>query len=281
MTENSAPLSVAAHPRVAIVGGGVMGGTLAAALVAAGWEGARVAVGELDEAKCAALRADPGVAATTDVAASVADARVVILAVKPQVMGETLTQLAPVLPADALVVTVAAGLPSAFYEERLAPGTRLIRTMPNTPVVTGRGATAVAAGTHASAADVDFVVQMLAGTGVVVVVDEQQIDAVIAVSGSGPAYFFAFVEALTEAGVAQGLDRETSTALAAQTLVGAAELLATSGETPKTLRERVSSPGGTTLAALAAMDHAGLQGVVSAGAAAAARRSKELATELG
>jgi len=270
-----------ARPRTAILGGGVMGGTLVAALRDAGWAAADVVVGEVDPAKGEHLHAMHGVTVVTDAGEAVSGAQVVILAVKPQGMAEALAQIVPVLDPAALVVTVAAGLPSSFYEERLAPGTRLVRTMPNTPAVVGRGATAVARGTHATQADAHAVVEMLGGTGLVVEVDEEQIDAVIAVSGSGPAYFFAFVEALTEAGVAQGLDRELATRLATQTLIGAAQLLDTSGETPKTLRERVSSPGGTTLAALAAMDHAGLQGVVSAGAAAAARRSKEMAAELG
>src|SRR5690606_196642 len=118
------------------------------------------------------------------------------------------------------------------------------------------------------------VVAMLRATGLVVRVDESQLDAVTSVSGSGPAYFYAMVEALTEAGVAQGLDRMLATQLAAQTFVGAAQLLMESGDTPQTLRKRVSSPGGVTLAALEAMESAGLQGVISAGANAAAHRSK-------
>jgi pyrroline-5-carboxylate reductase len=278
---NDTPSSPASLPNVAILGGGVMGTTIVTALRTAGWASSQVTVAEKDGARAANLRESHGVIVAKEASAAVEGADVIVIAVKPQDAGEVLQEISPLVTPKNLVLTVAAGLPASFYEERLTPGARVVRAMPNTPAVVARGATAIAKGKNATDADIQFVGAMLRGTGLVVVVDESQIDAVIAVSGSGPAYFYAVVEALTEAGVAQGLDRVLATQLAAQTFVGAAHLLSHSGETPKVLRERVSSPGGTTLAALEAMTDAGLQGVISAGAAAAARRSKEMAAELG
>lgn len=278
MSENP---PAAVMPSVAILGGGVMGGTILTALKSAGWPSSQVIVAEKDTGRAADLRESHGVVVTGSATEAVDGANIVLIAVKPQDVAATLTEIAPKIDKATLIVTVAAGLPASFYEERLAAGTRVVRTMPNTPAIVARGATAIAKGAKATDADIQMVATMLRATGLVVVVDESQIDAVIAVSGSGPAYFYAVVEALTEAGVAQGLDRVLATQLAAQTFVGAAHLLAHSGETPKTLRERVSSPGGTTLAALEAMNDAGLQGAISAGANAAARRSKEMAAELG
>lgn len=257
-----------------------MGSTIVTALRTAGWQSSLITVAERDNGKASSLRENHGVVVTDTAAEAVEHANIVVIAVKPQDAEATLAEIAPKIDKSVLILTVAAGLHSSFYESRLAEGTRVVRAMPNTPAVVARGATAIAKGALATDADLQLVTAMLRATGLVVRVDEDQIDAVIAVSGSGPAYFFAFVEALVEAGVAQGLDRVLSTQLAAQTFVGAAHLLMQSGETPQELRRQVSSPGGTTLAALEAMKHAGLQDVVSAGANAAARRSKELGAEL-
>lgn len=278
MNDTAAPPKL---PTIAVLGGGVMGTTIVTALRTAGWPSGSIAVAEKDTGRAASLRESHGVIVTSTATEAVDGSDIIIVSVKPQDVGAVLDEIKPLVGPKNLILTVAAGLPAAFYESRLEPGVRVVRAMPNTPAVIARGATAIAKGANATDEDIQFVGTMLRATGLVVVVDEEQIDAVIAVSGSGPAYFFAVVEALTEAGVAQGLDRMLATQLAAQTFVGAAHLLETSGETPKTLRERVSSPGGTTLAALAAMSDAGLQGVISAGASAAARRSKEMAAELG
>lgn len=278
MTPDPTPLPDA--PRVAIIGAGVIGSTLVTALRVAGWPQDRITVGTRSEGRAKGVRESHGVVVELDSAVAVEGADVVMLAVKPQDMEVALEQIAGHLKEGVLVITVAAALPSSFYEERLPQGTPVVRAMPNTPSVVARGATGVAAGAHADPSHLQLAAGMLRATGLVVAVDEAQIDAVAAVAGSGPAYFYAFVEALTEAGVAQGLDRILATQLAAQTLVGAAHLLQSSGETPQRLRQNVSSKGGTTLAALAAMEGAGLQGVVAAGVNAAVARSKELAHEL-
>jgi len=151
--------------------------------------------------------------------------------------------------------------------------------MPNTPALIGAGATGIAPGTHATDAHLALAEQVLSATGLVVRVSEEQLLGVGALSGSGPAYFFAFVEALTESAITLGLDRDLAASLAAQTLIGAGKLLDTSDVGPGELRARVSSKGGTTLAALAAMDAAGLQTVVAVGLAANERRAKEMATQ--
>ncbi len=271
----SAPL-----PRVAIIGGGVMGGTLISALRATGWPDSSIALAEKDPERAATLRKLHGIEVGSKLTKVVKGAEVVVIAVKPQDVKITLKELANALEPDALVLTIAAALPTSFYEANLPSGTPVIRAMPNTPSIVAQGATAIAGGKHATDEHFITVLSLLRATGMVIKVPEEALDAVTAVSGSGPAYFYAVVEALTEAGVAQGLDRILATELATQTFVGASRLLVESGETPQGLRKRVSSPGGTTIAALDAMTHAGLQDVISAGAKAAAARAREMAAEL-
>lgn len=273
--------TTSASPRVAVIGGGVMGGTIITAIRVAGWPVEGITVAEKDKDRAAALQEAHGIRASASISEAVDGAEVIVVAVKPQDADAALAQIASAYKPGALVITVAAGLQTSFYESRLPDGAPVVRCMPNTPAIVARGATAIAAGSHASTQHLGLAEAMLRATGLVVTVREEDLDAVTAVSGSGPAYFYAVVEALTEAGVAHGLDRTLATQLAAQTFVGAAQLLMESGDTPQTLRRRVSSPGGTTIAALEAMEHAGLQGVLSAGANAAAARSKELAQELG
>lgn len=276
----NAPTPLPDAPRVSVIGAGVMGATLITALRVAGWPQDRITVATRSEGRAKSVREDHGVVVELDASLVVGDAEAIILAVKPQDMGALLDQIGDKVKPGTLVVTVAAALPTSFYEARLPEGTPVVRAMPNTPSVIARGATGIAAGKNADASHLQLAVGMLRATGLVVAVEESQIDAVAALSGSGPAYFYAFVEALTEAGVAQGLDRILATQLAAQTLVGAAALLQSSGESPQTLRQNVSSKGGTTLAALGSMENAGLQGVVAAGVNAAVTRAKELSAEL-
>lgn len=267
-------------PRIAILGGGVMGGTIITALRVAGWPADKIVVADRGDVRAAALQEAHGIDATKDIAPAVDGADIVIIAVKPQQVCQILGEVAANLREGAMVITVAAALAAEYYEERLPAGTPVIRAMPNTPSIVARGVTGIAAGKHADQAHLDLVAGMLSATGMVVAIEESQMDALSSVSGSGPAYFYAMVEALTEAGVAQGLDRDLATALAAQTFVGAAHLLTETGDSPQTLRKRVSSPKGITIAALDAMENAGLQGVVAAGANAAVARSRALSAEL-
>lgn len=277
---DSATNTTSDAPRVAVLGGGVMGGTIITALRVAGWPADKIVVADRGDVRAAALQETHGIDATTDIAPAVDGADIVVIAVKPQQAGQIMDEVSAHLRAGALIITVAASLPSAYYEERLPAGTPVVRAMPNTPSIVARGVTGIAAGANADQAHLDLVAGMLSATGMVVAIEESQMDALSSVSGSGPAYFYAMVEALTEAGVAQGLDRELSTALAAQTFMGAAHLLMETGDEPQVLRKRVSSPGGLTIAALDAMENAGLQGVVAAGANAAVARSRALSAEL-
>lgn len=265
---------------IAVLGGGVMGGAIAVGALGAGWPASQVTVADKSADALAALSAAHGFVTTPDLAAAAAGADVIVFAVKPQDAAAALDAFASSVRPGALLLTVAAGLPSSFYEARLPAGTPVVRAMPNTPALIGKGATAIAPGTHADASHLAVAASVLAATGLVVEVDESQINAVAALSGSGPAYFFAFVEALTESAITLGLDRELASSLAAQTFVGAAALLDASDVGPGELRARVSSKGGTTLAALGAMSDAGLQTVVAVGLAAADRRAKEMAVEL-
>ncbi|AEE45006.1 pyrroline-5-carboxylate reductase [Cellulomonas fimi] len=268
-------------PRVAVLGGGVMGEALLSSLLTAGWATDRVEVTEHASARAEELADRYGVRTGSSNAQAAERADVVLVAVKPNVVGAVLDEVAPVLRAGTLVVSVAAGLPLAFYEGRLPDGTPVVRVMPNTPAVVGKGASAIAAGRHADDDHLALVERVLAATGLVVRVAEKDLDAVTAISGSGPAYAFYLIDAMAEAGVLLGLTRDLASRLAVATVEGAAALAAQSGEHPVVLRERVSSPGGTTVAAVAELDaHAVRAGVVAA-ARAAAERSRQLGAQHG
>jgi pyrroline-5-carboxylate reductase len=204
-------------------------------------------------------------------------ARAYLLAVKPQQMDEALDDLAPALPeASAVVISVAAGVSTGFLAQRLGERARIVRAMPNTPMLVGCGCTGVCAGAGATEEDLLLAKRIFAAAGDVRVVDESAIDAVTAVSGSGPAYFFYLIEAMVAAGAAEGLDEATALSLAVKTCEGAARLLDETGEPPAELRRKVTSPGGTTERAIGAMDDAGVQQAVIAAVRAAAARSREL-----
>lgn len=266
---------------VVVVGGGVMGGALLAGALAGGWTPEQVRVVEPDEARGAALAAEHGVVAGRDVAELAAGAGVVLLAVKPAVVPTVLGALAPALAPGALVVSVAAGVPLAVYERLLPPGTPVVRVMPNTPALVGKGVAAIAPGAAAQEDHLVLAERLLAATGLVVRVAEKDLDAVTAVSGSGPAYAFYLIDAMAEAGVLLGLTRDVALRLAVATVEGSAALAAATGDHPVVLRERVSSPGGTTVAAVAELDAHGVRAGVVAAARAAHRRSAELGAAAG
>jgi pyrroline-5-carboxylate reductase len=264
--------------RVAVLGGGVMGEALVVAVLRSGVDAADVVVAEKAQVRAEALSVH-GVRTTDDLATSVEAADVVVVAVKPQDVAGVLAEIGPALVTGALVVTVAAGLPISFYETRLPAGTPVVRVMPNTPAVIGAGAGAMSGGAAATAEHLAQAGRLLAATGVVLQVPESHLDAVTAISGSGPAYVFYLVDALAEAGVLLGLPRTQALELAIATFRGAAALLTETGESPVVLRERVSSPGGTTVAALRELDAHGVRAAIMAAAEAARDRSRELAAE--
>lgn len=267
--------------RVAVLGGGVMGEALVAAALRSGVPVDDLAVSERYAARATELAERYGVRAADGVVKVSSRADVVVIALKPGDVGGVLEQIAGALRPGTLVVSVAAGLPISFYESRLPEGTPVVRVMPNTPAVIGQGASGISPGSAATDEHLAKAEALLAATGLVLRVPEQHLDAVTAVSGSGPAYVFYLVDALAEAGVLLGLSRAQALQLASATFRGAAALLDETGEHPVVLRERVSSPGGTTVAALRELDAHGVRAAVLAAAEAARDRSREIAAELG
>lgn len=226
--------------------------------------------------RCAEMKERYGIHATTHNEDVVRHAEIVVLSVKPQILPKVLDEIAPHLKPTALVISIAAGTPLAAIERRLPPGTRVVRTMPNTPALVGAGATAIAAGSHAKDADVEATQRIFDAVGMTVVIDESQLDAVTGLSGSGPAYVFLIIEALSDAGVKMGLSRYNAQALAAQTLLGSAKLLIETHEHPGRLKDMVTSPGGTAIAGLHTLEAGGLRTTLINAVEAATNRSREL-----
>ena len=261
---------------VAIVGAGVMGETLLSGLIRGGMPAGDLVVGEKRAERAVELRSKYAVTVVTELA-ELADADTVALVVKPQDMGEVLAELAPHISAGQLVVSLAAGITTAFVESHLAEGVAVVRVMPNTPALVDEGMAAISAGTHCDEEHLVRAEKLLATTGRVARVPEKQQDAVTAISGSGPAYLFFVVEAMIEAGVHLGLPRSTASELVVQTVVGSAKLLRETGEHPTVLRERVTSPGGTTAAAIRQLEDHKVRAAFITAMEAARDRSKALA----
>ena len=256
--------------KLQIVGGGKMGEALLGGVLAKGWATPEdLAIVELSEERRSELSsAYPGVIITTEVDPA-ADS---LIAVKPQHVVDLVSQLAG---ADVRVLSVAAGVQISAMETA-APQASIIRAMPNTPALVGQGASAIAGGRLVAEADLSWAESILGAVGIVVRVEEADIDAVTGLSGSGPAYVFHLAEGLIAAGIAQGLAPEVSDQLTRQTLLGAATLLSSSGQDPAVLRKNVTSPGGTTEAGLAVFAEADLAALVDRVVGAATDRSKEL-----
>ncbi len=206
-------------------------------------------------------------------------AEVLLFAVKPQILDKVLQEVAPVLRPDQLLISVAAGVPIAAMERRLAGPMRIIRTMPNTPATVGAGATAIAAGEHATQDDLAVSRAIFGSVGITVQLEESQLDAATGLSGSGPAYIFLIIEALADAGVKVGLSRRAAMQLAAQTVLGSAKLLMESGQHPGVLKDAVTSPGGTAIAGLHTLEAGGLRNVLMNAVEAATLRARQLGEE--
>ncbi|HXE98238.1 MAG TPA: pyrroline-5-carboxylate reductase [Dongiaceae bacterium] len=263
--------------RIAFIGGGNMAEAIIRGLLRED-AGVGICVAEISPNRRDELTSlFPGVLVVGDAAEAAQWGEVVILAIKPQQAESVLDQIERAVSPDKLVISIMAGVPSTKIEANLAPGCRVIRTMPNTPALIGAGATAVCSGRKASPDDLDLARQIFALTGTAVTVEEKLMDAVTGLSGSGPAYVFTFIEALSDAGVKNGLPREVAARLAAQTVLGAARMVVETGEHPCLLKEKVTSPGGTTIAALHVLECGGFRGVVMDAVEAATSRSKELA----
>jgi pyrroline-5-carboxylate reductase len=261
---------------VAIIGAGVMGETLLSGLLRAGTPADQLLVCEKRPERATELAERYGVRVVGDLSAVTA-ADTVALVVKPQDMTEVLGEVGPHLSRGQLVVSLAAGITTAFIEQRLPEGVAVVRVMPNTPALVDEGMAAISGGTHCDEQHLVRAEELLRATGRVVRVPEKQQDAVTAISGSGPAYLFFVVEAMIEAGVHLGLPRTTATELVVQTVVGSAKLLRETGEHPTVLRERVTSPGGTTAAAIRALEDHKVRAAFITAMEAARDRSRTLA----
>lgn len=257
-----------------------MGGALLSGMLDAGWPAGAVTLIEAYQPRADELRATTACGVFATPAEGVDGQDVLVLAVKPQGIHPALESLRDVVTGDQVVLALVAGVPLSVYEAAL-PGVPVIRTMPNTPALVGEGITAMAAGSHANEDHVASAHAVLSAVGGVEQVDEPLIDAVTAVSGSGPAYAYLLAEAMRAAGIEEGLDADMALRLAAQTIKGAGTMMVGSDDDPSVLRERVTSPGGTTAAALAVMEERGLRQIVGDAVAAAAARSRELGREAG
>ena len=260
----------------ALVGVGKLGEALLSGLLRSGRPKEQVIAAERYAVRAKEITETYGVRAATPVEA-VAQADVVLLAVKPQDMRTALKELAGALRPGVLVVSMAAGITTALIESEVPEGTHVVRVMTNTPVFVDEAMSAISPGTHAVEADLVLVEEFLRSVGRVIRVPESQQDAVTALTGSGPAYFFYLVEAMIDAGILLGLPRAVAAELIVQTAVGSAKMLKESGEHPVVLREAVMSPAGTTISAIRVMEDHGVRAAMLAALEAARDRSRELA----
>jgi pyrroline-5-carboxylate reductase len=262
---------------LAIIGGGKIGEALLSGLIRRGGADG-ILICERNAERAAQLADRYGVPAV-DLADAAARAHVLLLAVKPQDIDTLLARLGGVVDAGHLVVSVAAGVPTARIEAALPAGTPVVRVMPNTPALVDQGMSVLSPGAHAEERHLDEAEALLAAVGQVRRVPESQQDAVTALSGSGPAYFFYLVEAMVDAGILLGLPRALAADLIVQTALGAAVMMRDSGEHPVVLREAVTSPGGTTIAAIRELERHGVRAALIAAIEAAHDRSVELGSD--
>lgn len=259
----------------AVIGAGVMGETLLSGLVRAGRPVATLLVGEKRAERAHELEERYGVSVVDNVAAA-ERATTVVLVVKPQDMSDVLAEIAPALRPGQLLVSLAAGITTAFIESHVPDGVAVVRVMPNTPALVDQGMSAISGGSHCDETHLAEAETLMGSVGRVVRIPEKQQDAVTAISGSGPAYVFFVVESMIEAGVHLGLPRTTAHELAVQTLFGSAAMLKETGEHPTVLREQVTSPGGTTAAALRELEIHSVRAAFLAALEAARDRSRAL-----
>lgn len=261
---------------VAVIGAGVMGETLVSGLLRSGHHADDLVLAERREERAIELRERYGVEVLSNLDAA-QKAETLLLVVKPQDMHTVLHEIAPVVTASKLVVSLAAGITTATVESHLPEATPVIRVMPNTPALVDEGMFAISRGSHCDEAHLMEAEALLAATGKVIRVPESQQDAVTAISGSGPAYIFFVIESMIEAGVHLGLPRSTATELVVQTFVGSAKLMRETGEHPAVLRERVTSPGGTSAAAIRELEDHKVRAAFLSAIEAARNRSRDLA----
>jgi pyrroline-5-carboxylate reductase len=261
---------------IGFLGCGNMAEALIRGLIGAGVQAGRIWASGPRAERMANVAETFGVHTTQDNVALVKQVDVLVLSVKPQILDKVLREVSSDMREGTVVISIAAGIPSASIEHVLRAETRVIRAMPNTPALIASGATAIAAGEHATAEDLDAAKFLFDAVGLTVVLDESQLDAVTGLSGSGPAYIFLMLDALSDGGVKMGLSRRNAQRLAAQTVMGAARLLLETNEHPGRLKDMVTSPGGTAIAGLATLEAGGLRTTLINAVEAATLRSREL-----
>jgi pyrroline-5-carboxylate reductase len=261
--------------RLAIVGAGMMGEALATGLIAAAWSPDDIVLADVDAARVERAATVLRVRATTSSRDAAASADGTLIAVKPQDAADALREVSGAVGASGLV-SIVAGFRTKAIEDLVGGGASVVRAMPNTPARVGRGVTALAAGSAATAATRGLAEEIFGAVGPVMWLDEEQLDAVTALSGSGPAYVFLLAEALVDAAKTLGLPADAARTLAFETIEGAGRMLTQTGLDPQTLRGQVTSKGGTTEAAIAVLEDAGLRKIVAEAMVAAQRRSREL-----
>lgn len=267
--------------RIGFLGAGNMAEALIRGLlISSVVEAGSISASDVKEERLAELSDAHGIVVTSDNAALVASVDVLVLSVKPQVIDKVLDVVGKELKKEALVISIAAGVPIAALEARLPKGTRVVRAMPNTPATALAGATAIAAGTHATKEDMKSATSLFEATGRVVTLDESLLDAVTGLSGSGPAYIMLIIEALADGGVKVGLHRDTALLLAAQTVYGSAKLLLETGEHPGRLKDMVTSPGGTAIAGLHTLESGALRKTLIDAVESATKRAAELGEQM-
>ena len=262
--------------RVAVIGTGKIGELVLSGLLRAGWQPSDLLVTTRRAERGAELAERYGVRAVDNLTA-VAEADVLAIAVKPQDAGVLLDEIGAKVPADKLIISLCAGLPTGFFAARLPEGTPVVRVMTNTPALVDQAMTAISAGPHATGAHLSIAEEMFKPLGSTLRLPESQQDAVTALSGSGPAYFYLLVEAMIDAGILLGLPRQVAHELIVQTAIGSAVMLRDSGEHPVTLREQVTSPAGTTISAIRELENHGVRAALLSALEAARDRAREIA----
>lgn len=263
---------------MAIIGVGAMGQALLAGLRKAGWDTDDIALCTRRPERSAELADETGCFTTVDAVQAVQGRQVVVVAVKPRDVVSLLESLSGSVAPSQVVLSLAAGVTTRTYEQHLG-AVPVVRAMPNTPALVGEGVTAIAAGPHAGLGDLDTARDVLGAVGQVRMMDETLLDAVTAVSGTGPAYVFLLAEALIEAALREGMPRDIAERFVNQTIRGAGHLLTETGRSPTDLRSQVTSPGGTTAAAVHVLEERGFRALVEDAVRAAARRATELGSQ--
>ncbi len=262
---------------IAFLGAGNMAGALLRGLLAQGIaDPGEILCTDVREERLAELHTKYGVTTLSSNREATQRADVVVLATKPQAFDRLLPEVGAALKPDTLVLSIAAGITCKAIEGHLPAGARVVRAMPNTPAIVDAGATGIAMGTNATTGDIVLARKLFDGIGISVVLDETLIDAVTGLSGSGPAYIFLIIEALSDAGVKVGLSRHQALKLAAQTVLGSAKMLLETNQHPGTLKDQVTSPGGTAIAGLHTLEAGGLRTTLMDAVEAATNRSREL-----